>query len=213
MRSATQKKVRKDGNQYMYTSFLCGTYSRGGKSSCSPHIIGENKLYDNVLEQIRNHAKIATMSGKHIAEDISMKVYGELFLAYKNYLNELKEHQKRMTVLSNLMQQLFEDKVNELISISIYTTLMNNYNQEFEEHQQKIWELEKHIRSFRSNENNASKWVSLIRDCTDIESLNTQIMLSLVERIIVNETPTNADKQTKDIKIIYKYVGDVSWLV
>jgi len=212
MRSATQKKMRKNGTQYTYTSFLCGTYSRSGRTACSAHSIGESKLYNIVLEQIRNHSKIVALNKKHIAEDISEKLYGELLSDHRKRLTELQELQDRSNMLNKFIQQLYEDRVNGVISVSTFNNLMNNYNQEYEDHQQKIWDLENHIRNFRPNESNASKWVNLIKEYSQLEVLDTQILLSLVERIVINEVQIDTDKLTKDVKIIYKHVGDLSWL-
>lgn len=213
MRSATQKKIRKNDTEYTYTSFLCGTYSRSGGTACSTHSIGENKLYNIVLEQIRNHAKIAKLNEQHVAEDISEKLYGELLFDHRKRLAELQERQNRMNMLNNLIQQLYEDRVNGIITIDIFKNLMSNYDQEDEDNRQKILDLENHIRSFRPNESNASKWVNLIKGYNQLEVLDTQILLSLVERIVVSEVQTDTDKPTKDVKIIYKYVGDISWII
>lgn len=212
MRSATQKRMRKNGNQYTYTSFLCGTYSRSGGTACSSHSIGENKLYNIVLEQIKNHARIAALNEKNIIEDISVKLYGELLFDHKKHLTELQQCQNRMNMLDRLMMQLYEDRTNGVISVSIFQNLMNNYTQEHEDIQQKIWDLENRIRSFRPNESNASKWVSLIKGYHQLEVLDTQILLSLVERIVISDVQTDTVKTSKDVKIIYKHIGDLSWL-
>ena len=90
---------------------------------------------------------------------------------------------------------------------------MDFYNTEYDALQLKIWELENHIRSFRPKENSAIQWVSLIKKYTQIEALDVQTLFSLVERIVISDVPTmEANESSKDIKIIYKYVGDISGL-
>ena len=202
MRSATQKKIRKNGEQYAYTSFLCGTYSRSGKAACSSHSIGEIKLHDNVLEQIRNHARITESNEKNIVEDISEKLYGELLYEHRKNLIELEKCQNDMNMLNKLVKQSYEDRLKGIISVSIFKVLAEYYEPERKNNQQKICDLENRIRSFLPNESNASKWVSLIKGYRQLEELDTQILLSLVERIVVSEVQTDTGKPTREVKII-----------
>jgi len=213
MRSATQKKIRKNGEQYAYTNFLCGTYSRSGKAACSSHSIGEIKLHDNVLEQIRNHARIAESNEKNIVEDISEKLYGELLYEHRKNLIELEKCQDDMNMLNKIVKQSYEDRLKGILSVLQFKVLMEYYEPERKDNQEKIYDLENRIRSFQPNESNPSKWVSLIKGHVQLEKLDTQVLLSLVEQIVVSEARTDADKTTRKVKIIYKYVGDISWIV
>lgn len=132
---------------------------------------------------------------------------------HRKSLTELQKYQDRMNMLDKLLRQSYEDRLNDIISVPTFKLLADNYEQERKDNQQKIWDLENRIRSFRSNEGDVSKWVSLIKGCTQIETLDSQLLLSLIECIVVSEVRTDAGKPAKSVKIIYKYVGNLSWLV
>lgn len=213
MRSSTQKNVRKNGSQYVYNSFICGTYSRSGKYACSAHAIGEKKLHKIVLEQIQNHAKMAAIYEKLIIERISVKLYIETSLNCEKLSDTLREYQERMDKLDKLLEVIYEDKINEVISVTTFSELAKKYDIEYNECKEKAQNLEKEIRKSHLHEHSISKWVSLIKDQAELETIDAQTLIPLVERIIIGDAlPGNTRIAAREVTIIYKYVGDLSWL-
>lgn len=212
MRSSTQKKFRKNGSQYIYNTFLCGTYSRSGKHACSAHVVGENKLHKIVLGQIQSHAKIVISNEALMTECISKKLYGETSLN-KEKLNKIfGECKTQLDSVETLIDKLYEDHVYKNISETIFRKLMEKYGYEYKECEQKIQNLEKEIRNACLNESSIEKWVSQIKQYVEVENLNTKILISLIERIVISDVLKDSQNAEENITVIYRYVGDLSWL-
>lgn len=212
MRRVTQKRIRKNGNQYVNTSFTCGTYARSGKIACTPHTIGEKALCQIILEQIKTHAKIAARNEKVVVESILKTQVGEAAINYSTNSDELDNLINSMNTLDKDIEKLYEDRLEGLVPETTFRNLIWKYEQERDELSQTSKNLEAQIRSSVPFKDGINKWVGMIKQYTQIEVLDAQTLLTLTERIVVGDRIKIADAMAYDVKIIYKYVGDVSWL-
>lgn len=73
-------------------------------------------------------------------------------------------------------------------------------------------ELEIRIQSVRESESGVLQWAQQIKECTRLETLDTQTLLMLVERIEVSDAAQIGSRPVRDIKILYRFVGDFNLL-
>jgi DNA invertase Pin-like site-specific DNA recombinase len=212
MRSSTQKRERKDGSLYVHSNFQCGTYSRSGKPACTPHIIGENILQKLVAEQIRIHAMMVECDEARMIERILRLQNDETVSNRAAYMSELQNHKSRLVMLGNLIEKLYEDRLTGTVPETAFKNLIQKYEQERLDRQQAASNLENRIQSIRQNEDGASLWADMIRRCTQLETLDAQTFLLLVDRIEIGDATEISGVKARDVKVIYKYVGDLSWL-
>lgn len=212
MRSHSKRKKRKDGSQYERQTFICGNYSRSGKSACTTHLIDEESLKELVLEQMRVHAKLVQHDEKRIISHILRLQNDEATSSRTAYESELKNHATRLAMIEKVTAKLYEDRVTGAVPIEMFKTLVQKYEQERAERQQSVKTLEKRVASIRRDTDNAAAWTRLIKQYADVEVLSTEVMVSLVDYIVVGEAQTGDGEQVRDIKIIYKYIGDVEVL-
>ena len=212
MRSATQKKERKNGNLYVHTNFQCGAYSRSGKSACTPHTIGEAILQELVAEQIRAHARMVECDEARIIERIVHLKNDESVSSHAAYTSELQSHKSRLVMLDNLIEKLYEDRLTGTVPETVFKSLIQKYEQERIDRRQAALSLENRIQSIRHNEDSTFMWASMIRRYTRLETLDAQAMLLLVDRIEIGDPKEINGVKARDVKIIYKYVGDLSLL-
>ena len=212
MRSHTKRKTRKDGSQYERPTFICGNYARSGKSACTTHLIDEESLKELTLEQIRIHAKLVQYDEKRIIEHILRLQNDEATSSQAAYESELKSHANRLALLEKITAKLYEDRVTGAVPDAMFKTLVQKYEQERTERQQSVRTLEKRILSIRRDSDNAAAWARLIKRYANLEVLSTEVMAALVDNIVVGEAKPGNGQQTRDIKIIYKYIGDADVL-
>ena len=212
MRSHTKKKTRKDGSLYEHPTFICGNYARSGKMACTAHFISEDALKELVAEQIREHARLVKHDEKRIVAQILRLQNDEATSSRAAYESELKCHNSRLALLDKIIVKLYEDRVTGAVPVVTFKTLIQKYEQERSERQQSVKSLETRIASIRRDNDNAAAWARLIKQYANLEVLSAEAMLTLIDNIVISDAQTSGDKQIRDIKIIYKYIGNADIL-
>lgn len=209
MRVHTKSRSRKDGSQYHYSSFLCGNYARSGKQACTAHIIREETLYDLVLEQIREHARIVNCDEAAVVENLLLQQNSETESSRTAFLSELKAHKLRLSMLEKLIQKLYEDWLTGMVPEAVFKNLIQKYEQERIDREMAAEALETRILSIKQSKDGAAKWASIIKEYTQLETLDALTLLRLVDRIEVGDDLTVDGQNVRKVQIIYNYVGDI----
>ena len=115
----------------------------------------------------------------------------------------------RVKRLERLMQNLYEDKCSGVIPQPVFQTLMNKYETERAHKAASLPELEKKVRTQLEARHDASHWAALIQRYTEITELDETILFALVDRIEIGETKRVNSMRVCDVKVFYRYVGNV----
>ena len=209
MRNHTEKFTYKDGRPGRYSSFICGNYARSGKSACTIHMVYEHVLEQLVLADIREKARLAEHNPEQLAQQIVQLKEKESRSRLSSYEQELRTVTARVSELERLMQNLYEDKCTGTIPQTVFQTLMRKYEAERAEKTGQLPELEQKVRDHMGNRQDAGQWTELIRRYTEITELDETILFELVDRIEVGNTRKEKGLRVCDIKVYYRYVGNV----
>jgi len=209
MRYHSENRTYKDGRTVLLKSFLCGNYSRSGKTACTIHSINENVLMEIVLQDIREKARYAEHDQERLISQIVQMKEREKHSRVASYEQELKAATARVRELERLMQNLYEDKCAGVIPQPVFQTLMNKYEVERAHKAAALPELEQKVRTQLAARHDASHWAELIRRYTEISELDETILFALVDRIEIGETKKDGSMRTCDVKVFYRYVGNV----
>ena len=107
------------------------------------------------------------------------------------------------------MQNLYEDKCTGTIPQTVFQTLMQKYEAERAEKVGAIPELKRKVENYLENQADASRWLAIIRQYTELTELDESILFELVDRIEVGETKKINGQRICDIRVYYRYVGNV----
>ena len=209
MRNHTEKFTYKDGSPGRYSSFICGNYARSGKSACTIHTINENVLEQIVLEDIREKARFAAHDPEMLAQHILRLKDKEAQSHRTSCEQELKAVKTRLDELERLMQSLYEDKYSGTVPQSVFQTLMRKYETERVEKAAALPELELKLKAHMENRQDAGRWTEIIRQYTEITKLDESMLFALVDRIEVGEAQKVRGVRVRDVKVYYRYVGNV----
>ena len=209
MRNQVERFTYKDGTPGRYSSFICGNYSRSGKGACTIHTIYENVLTQLVLEDIREKARFAEYDPEQLVQQIIRLKDKEAKSRLSSCEQELKTYTARLSELERLMQNLYEDKCAGTIPQTVFQTLMHKYEAERAEKSKAIPELERKVKSYLENRTDADRWLTIIRQYTEITELDESILFELVDRIEVGETKKINGQRICDLRVYYRYVGNV----
>ena len=209
MRNQVERFTYQDGRPGRYSSFICGSYSRSGKSACTIHTIYEDVLKQLVLADIREKAQYAEYDRERLLARIIRMKDKELHSRTASYEQELKTISARVSELERLMQNLYEDKCTGVVPQTVFQTLMKKYEMERAQKAAAIPELERKVRMQMENRHDADRWAEIIRRYTEITELDETILFELVDRIEVGETRKVGKTRIQDVKVFYRYVGCV----
>ena len=72
--------------------------------------------------------------------------------------------------------------------------------------------LEQRVRAIKESADNAETWTRLIKQFTELETIDAETLLLLIDKIIVGESKLTADGRVRDMSVEYNYVGDIDRL-
>ena len=209
MKNDSSSYRRKDGTYNENSSFLCGTYARNGKFSCTSHIVAEQALHEIVITQIRTHAKLVDFNEKRIVDEILRQQNAENLSAQRAYQSELNAHQKRTAKLNTFIEKLYEDRVNGIVPEDFFRRQLEKYEQERIERVKTAETLEKKLGEIKLKSDNAGTWANLIKRYTELETLDSETLLLLIDKIVVSETQNIDGNRVCDVRVFYNYVGNI----
>lgn len=209
MRNHVERFTYKDGRPGRYSSFICGNYARSGKSACTIHTIYEDVLKELVLADIREKAQYAEYDRERLLARIIRMKDKEQHSRVASCEQELKVTAARVHELEKLMQNLYEDKCTGVVPQTVFQTLMQKYETERAQKAAALPELERRVQAQLENRHDADRWAGIIRRYTEITELDETILFELVDRIEVGEARREGNLRICDIKVFYRYVGNV----
>ena len=109
--------------------------------------------------------------------------------------------------------RIHEDKCTGSIPQSVFQTLMHRYESERAEKADALPELERKVKAGMENRQDAGRWTEIIRQYTEITKLDESILFALVDRIEVGEAQKVKGIRVRDVKVYYRYVGNVDDVV
>jgi DNA invertase Pin-like site-specific DNA recombinase len=186
----------------------CGRYRENGKEACSSHFIAIGALTDIVLEDIQRHATLLQNDeDKAIRSILASKCANEerqLSTAKK----DLAKQKKRQSETDLRIKKVYEDNISGKLPDELFSTFLQDYETEKVTLRDSIRTLEETIRRLDSNKMDVSRFISLLREYRDIDTLDRHRLMALVDKITISEPPgTFGRKRDQTIRIYYKFVG------
>ena len=120
---------------------------------------------------------------------------------------EVKAISKRLPELDKLIMSAYEDKVLGRVPESVCIQLLNQYEAERREKQDRRRELTEQLAVSRENEKSADAWLDMMQDYAQLEELDRPTLVRLIEKIVIGDRYTVDDHEERDIHIYYNFVG------
>lgn len=120
---------------------------------------------------------------------------------------ELNAIGKRLLELAKLIQSAYEDKVLGRIPESVCVNLLNQYEAERREKQERRKELTEQLAASRETESSVDTWLDMMQDYAQLEELDRPTLVRLIQKIEISERRTVDGHEERDIHIYYNFVG------
>ena len=117
--------------------------------------------------------------------------------------------ERRIQALDNIIHNLYEDKVNGVLSDERFRKLTAEYENEQNKLNNRVQEIQEILRIKYERSENVTTFLKLIRKYTEISELTPEIVREFISRIIVHEKKKVDGKTQQTIEIIYNCVGAI----
>ena len=196
--------VRKGGRVENFVWYNCISYVTYGKTACCSHYLREDVIKQIVLSDIREKAEF-TLADEEKARKVFLAHKGKV--RSKQAVSEnkkLRDNQRRIAELDDLMQTAYEDKVKGEMPESVCVKLLKKYENEQAKLTEETAALEKKIAERKQNEDNIDEFIARIKKYSELQELSREVVLELIEYITVDKH--SADP--RNIHIYYKFLDD-----
>lgn len=197
--------------------FVCASFKK--RKCCSTHHITLKAITQVVLNDLQR-----VCSCVKEREQEFVQAYRDDMVKKNNRLtgmsqSELKRIESRCAEIDKIICRLYEDNVRARITDERFDILSKGYETEKAELKIKSGKLREILQTNARDEENLGKFKKLVKRYTEITELNTEILNAFVDKIYVGEVikteiPSKRKrkqfKRTREIRIIYKFVGAIN---
>lgn len=188
--------------------FRCSTYSKRGKTACSPHQIREADLKAIVLDDLRRVTHFARMKERQFAQYINQRNTAELRREINRVQKELDAMRRRDGELSALFKRLYEDNVLGRVTNEQFRMLSADYNEEQKELESAIPAKEEQLERLKASVANVDAFIEKAKQYTAIDELTPQLLRLFIQRIEIGERSKKHSRSAgQSVRIVYRDIG------
>ena len=208
-------RSKKGNHDYYECANFSNSRARFATEHCSPHSVSSKSIRAILLEVIQKTTAFVREREdefiKMVREDSSLR-QGETL---KNHSRKIAKNERRIAELDKLFSNLYEDKVQGIITAERFTQMSGNFEQEQQKLREENITLQSEVDIYNEDNEKVDKFVSLVQRYTRFEELTPTIINESIDGIIIHEavwseaTETNRRKGTRSqqIDVHLKYIG------
>lgn len=202
-------QVRGKGWSHDKEYMVCANYRKRGKDICTSHQIRNVDIENVLLYMIQQVTAFAREHEDAFVEMVTKSNAKAVEHEIRESKKEYEQSQTRVSKLDTIIQKLYEDNVEGKISDERFAKMLATYETEQNLLTHRLAELRHIIDAAKEKSSNADSFLRLVKTYTDIKELNAEIIRTFIEKVCVygNEKPW--DRNTKKIKVIFNFIGEV----
>ena len=198
------------GNRSTY--FVCGRSQnrKGDPNRCTTHNIKYDILCEAVLSDINSVIACCQTDSEKFGDavigiiKVSQPEIGSIKAQIASVKNKLSEEKSRF-------KKLYNDYYKGIIkNAELFEEMTSECNDCIEAYSTQLEKLQREAESNETQVCDAGKFVDLVKKFTTADALSLELLNTLIDRIEVNEKQqTDSGKTTQEIRIHYKFVGEL----
>lgn len=204
-----ESQQRKNGTVKQYVSYTCMRFTSSGRSTCSWHRIYEKTLSQIVINEIRAYAQALTLDETSVLDKLKKRLSTDNTNRQKDSLEEISRLRRRIFELEQMTAKLYEDKVAGSINPDTFSVLIQKSEKERLEKIERMNQLQEEINQYEQHNTDLQKWADMIHKYLDLQELDQNIVDELIDHIEIGERTIIDGKWHQDIKIHYRFVGQI----
>lgn len=184
--SSPQKYNRKDGLTYdSDSSFQCGNY-RSIYHKCASHYVKTSDLESAILLALQKASSCILDDEEAFVSQLMQQWESTKEHASQEDKKELTEAKKRIKELDILIQSLYENQVKGLLPERQVRRLMNQYDSEQLQLEERISELEQATQIESPRKTDVDRFIALVKKYKDMSELTDSMLRELVDKVEVH---------------------------
>ena len=202
--------IRRRKDDRRKDAYVCSTYRKKKKHLCTEHAIKADVLKQIVLNDIRKVCAYVKEYEQAFIEDYRKCSVKESARQQAAARNELKKAESRLSEIGKIIVKLYEEKVCGTMPEARFELLAKNYEIEQSALKQKVESLKAGLAVAEESDDSISKFISLVRNYTEVNELTPEILNSFIDKIYIGKPERIDGQRVQEVKIIYKLVGAVN---
>ena len=206
MKITKDMRPNADGSSRDLHSYVCRTYANGGKSACTSHRIREPILIEIVRQNLAQYIQKLKYSESELRKELMSRKDNN---GIKSVKQQLTYSQKRIAELDKLIENLYVDKVSGTIPQSAFDRLIQKYETEHTELEERIKELKIRVEDSAKDKDDVDRWIEIMKGYMKSGEIDRPLLVSLIDTITVGEVREENGEKVRDIRIKYNFVGEI----
>lgn len=174
---------RKSGKIWRVDYFICSNRN-SYRSLCECKQIQAKAIEDEIKRILNNEIEKITYSSeelKQIYKDAQIELEKEKYKLEKNVSN----YKQKLNLSNRILEELYEDKVNQVIMVEDFERLYNQTNEDKKETIKKIKEIEVNIKQIEEklNDVDMKKIGKRAKEILSLDNITKDMYQKLIERI------------------------------
>ena len=194
-----------------YQTFVCRRYKSYNRSEngCTSHSIPYKVLYAAVLTSIQEVTQAAQLDREALINRLSGIGHKKQQAALASARREQAKAEKRLTEIGELIRKAFEKNTLGSLPDDVYRELVDGYTKERGDLQEHFETLTKQIAELSEQTESVEKFVSLVEEYIDIQTLDRDILHRLIDKIRIGQSYTEQGVKYYPVDIYFRFVGKI----
>lgn len=189
--------------------YKCYHYRRAGETCSGLHYLRKEVLEELVLRDLQQLISAIHFDEKQLLEKLKSRFDMQETKKQDRFRKQLSRFKKRSKELDTIIQKLYEKQLLDEISDERFRKLTDSYESEQVELNQQIVKLQEVLISQTESKENVDKFMQTIRRYTNLETLTTQLVNELIDKIIVHQPTGRGKNRQVTIELHYRFIGEL----
>lgn len=189
--------------------YKCYHYRRAGDTCSGLHYLRKEVLEELVLRDLQQLISAIHFDEKQLLEKLKSRFDIQEIKKQDSLRKQLSRFKKRSKELDTIIQKLYEKQLLDEISDERFRKLTDSYESEQVELNQQIVKLQEVLISQTESKENVDKFMQTIRRYTNLETLTTQLVNELIDKIIVHQPTGRGKNRQVTIELHYRFIGEL----
>ena len=189
--------------------YKCYHYRRAGDTCSGLHYLRKEVLEELVLRDLQQLISAIHFDEKQLLEKLKSRFDMQETKKQDSLRKQLSRFKKRSKELDTIIQKLYEKQLLDEISDERFRKLTDSYESEQVELNQQIVKLQEVLISQTESKENVDIFIQTIRRYTNLETLTTQLVNELIDKIIVHQPTGRGKNRQVTIELHYRFIGEL----
>ena len=182
---------KRDFHKELNGEFVCGSYKRKGKDTCTTHYVTYEKVYQMLIADLKAKSHEANKNEARFVRSLEQE--NEILAARKTstVLKDVQQTRVRIGQLDQIISKLYEDSALGVIPQERFNLMFQKYDAEQKELKSRIAEVDRIEQQQAEASEKVQSFTQFIKEITGMTELTPDILSKLIKRISVGQARVN----------------------